>query len=206
MPPVGQASFSASRHRCLVSMNHHHSWLPSSRKWALQRTGVHGHYTNYCLKVWLQGAYLETGTHLPHVSERTQSHSGWHQPSGAMNKTQDKEYFSHSHTNLHLPHHVITAGFYGTMIPLWSMRSLLLRVPNRQQSSTANRRTLTFLQKHRRGVRRQSQLLRLLNICIIQTRPSLTLQDKRTPNPAITVPPFLHSFALFTKASPAVLG
>lgn len=44
MPPIGQASFSVSRHHCIVSVNHHHPRLPSSTKWALQRTGVHRHY------------------------------------------------------------------------------------------------------------------------------------------------------------------
>lgn len=42
----------------------------------MQRTRVHGHYANDCLKIWLRSTSLEMANHLPHVSERAWSHSG----------------------------------------------------------------------------------------------------------------------------------
>lgn len=71
----------------------------------------------------------------------------------AMNKTQDERHSSSSPINLHLPHHVITAGFYNTTVPSQTTRSSPLRAPNNKQSSTAKRGTLTFSHKHRRGTK-----------------------------------------------------
>lgn len=115
-----------------------------------------------------------------------------------MNKTQDKRHSSSSPINLHLPHHVITAGFYDTMVPSQSMRSSPLRAPNRQQSSIANRGTLTFSHKHGRGTKAPEPLYVHLALTLEHLHhPDQTSLDppKTTGHQALTslVPPLSTS-------------
>lgn len=78
-PSTGQTRYSASSPQ-LITLSLWNTTCaclhPLTRKWGLQRTRVHRHYANDCLKVWLQSTSLETGNHLPHVSDRARSHSG----------------------------------------------------------------------------------------------------------------------------------